>query len=172
MGRLRSRTIWPNANLCRKKAGIISAGQPCDHVRTNTFMDMNSMVGYQASFRFAALDRFLTREPHESLLCTGWNCFGGAKSSPVFILETINFGRPVAQHPSKTYLDVVLAPNTIPKKNWLKNSCSTDVLNDGAGWLSGLNANLPTGRSVVRTRHLPVDFPCLGLGNLKLSQPS
>ncbi|KAG5441345.1 hypothetical protein CSKR_103221 [Clonorchis sinensis] len=36
-------------------------------------------------------------------------------------------------------------------------------------WMS---ANLLTGRSVVRTRLLPLDFPCLGLGNLTVSQPS
>ncbi|KAG5442929.1 hypothetical protein CSKR_104773 [Clonorchis sinensis] len=29
-----------------------------------------------------------------------------------------------------------------------------------------------TGRSVVRTRPLPLDFPCLGLDNLVVSQPS
>ncbi|KAG5442903.1 hypothetical protein CSKR_107392 [Clonorchis sinensis] len=34
------------------------------------------------------------------------------------------------------------------------------------------SANLLTGRSVVRTRLLPLDFPCLGLGNLAVSQPS
>ncbi|KER28151.1 hypothetical protein T265_04981 [Opisthorchis viverrini] len=32
--------------------------------------------------------------------------------------------------------------------------------------------NLLTGGSVVRTRPLPLDFPCLGLGNLAVSQPS
>ncbi|KAG5448122.1 hypothetical protein CSKR_106379 [Clonorchis sinensis] len=61
------------ANLLRKKAGTISAGQLGDHVRTNTIIVVNSMVGYQASFRFTPLATFLTREPHESLLCTGWN---------------------------------------------------------------------------------------------------
>ncbi|GAA53406.1 hypothetical protein CLF_110153 [Clonorchis sinensis] len=61
------------ANNRRKKAGTISAGQLGDHVRTNTIIVGNSMVGYQASFRFAALATFLTREHHESLLCTGWN---------------------------------------------------------------------------------------------------
>ncbi|KAG5455193.1 hypothetical protein CSKR_106507 [Clonorchis sinensis] len=39
-------------------------------------------------------------------------------------------------------------------------------------WLSGQSTNLLTGRSVVRTRPLHVDFPCLGLGNLAQSQPS
>ncbi|KAG5447535.1 hypothetical protein CSKR_101305 [Clonorchis sinensis] len=34
------------------------------------------------------------------------------------------------------------------------------------------SANLLTGRSVVRTPPLPLDFPCLGLGNLAVSQPS
>ncbi|KER26968.1 hypothetical protein T265_05876 [Opisthorchis viverrini] len=33
------------------------------------------------------------------------------------------------------------------------------------------SANLLTGRSVVRTRPLPLDFPCPGLGNLSVSQP-
>ncbi|KER26201.1 hypothetical protein T265_06484 [Opisthorchis viverrini] len=33
-------------------------------------------------------------------------------------------------------------------------------------------ADLLTGRSVVRTRPLPPNFPCLGLGNLTVSQPS
>ncbi|KAG5446841.1 hypothetical protein CSKR_114367 [Clonorchis sinensis] len=33
-------------------------------------------------------------------------------------------------------------------------------------------ANFLTGRSVVRTRPQPLDFPCLGLGNLAVSQPS
>ncbi|KAG5450969.1 hypothetical protein CSKR_105278 [Clonorchis sinensis] len=37
---------------------------------------------------------------------------------------------------------------------------------------SGKSANLLTGRSVVRTRPLPLEFPCLGLGNLEVSQPS
>ncbi|KAG5446671.1 hypothetical protein CSKR_113070 [Clonorchis sinensis] len=32
------------------------------------------------------------------------------------------------------------------------------------------SGNLMTGRSVVRTRHPPLDFPCLGLGNLAVSQ--
>ncbi|KER30056.1 hypothetical protein T265_03429 [Opisthorchis viverrini] len=31
-----------------------------------------------------------------------------------------------------------------------------------AGWLSGWSANLLTGGSAVRTRHLPLNFPCLG----------
>ncbi|KER27071.1 LOW QUALITY PROTEIN: hypothetical protein T265_13882 [Opisthorchis viverrini] len=35
-----------------------------------------------------------------------------------------------------------------------------------------VNANLLTGRSAVRTRPLPLHFPCLGLGNLVVSQPS
>ncbi|KER24700.1 hypothetical protein T265_07700 [Opisthorchis viverrini] len=34
------------------------------------------------------------------------------------------------------------------------------------------SANLLTGRSVVRTRPAPLDFPCLGLDNLAVSQPS
>ncbi|KER19912.1 hypothetical protein T265_15432, partial [Opisthorchis viverrini] len=37
---------------------------------------------------------------------------------------------------------------------------------------SGESANLLTGRSVVRTRPLPLDFPCLGLGNRAVSQSS
>ncbi|KAG5452653.1 hypothetical protein CSKR_114424, partial [Clonorchis sinensis] len=37
---------------------------------------------------------------------------------------------------------------------------------------NGYSVNLLTGRSVVRTRPLPLDFPCLGLGNLAVSQPS
>ncbi|KER30296.1 hypothetical protein T265_03245 [Opisthorchis viverrini] len=37
---------------------------------------------------------------------------------------------------------------------------------------SGWSANLLTGRSVVQTRPRPLDFPCLGLGNLTVSQPS
>ncbi|KAG5453505.1 Ubiquitin-like modifier-activating enzyme 6 [Clonorchis sinensis] len=36
----------------------------------------------------------------------------------------------------------------------------------------GKSANLLTGWSLVRTRPLPLDFPCLGLGNLAVSQPS
>ncbi|KAG5452674.1 hypothetical protein CSKR_109682 [Clonorchis sinensis] len=40
---------------------------------------------------------------------------------------------------------------------------------DGA---SGRSANLLTGRYVVRIRPLLLDFPCLGLGNLAVSQPS
>ncbi|KAG5442495.1 hypothetical protein CSKR_113255 [Clonorchis sinensis] len=39
-------------------------------------------------------------------------------------------------------------------------------------WLSGWSVNLLTLGSVVRTRPLPLDFPCLGLGNLAVSQPS
>ncbi|TGZ66821.1 hypothetical protein CRM22_005114 [Opisthorchis felineus] len=58
-------------NLRHIKAGTFSANQSGDHVRANTFMDVNSTVGYEASFRFAALGRFLIREPHESLLYTG-----------------------------------------------------------------------------------------------------
>ncbi|GAA56079.1 hypothetical protein CLF_109847 [Clonorchis sinensis] len=62
------------ANVRRKKAGTISADQLGDHVRTNTIIVVNSMMGYQASFRFTPLATFLTLEPHESLLCIGWNC--------------------------------------------------------------------------------------------------
>ncbi|KER23878.1 hypothetical protein T265_08341 [Opisthorchis viverrini] len=36
----------------------------------------------------------------------------------------------------------------------------------------GQSANLLTGRPVVRTRPLPPGFPCLGLDNLAVSQPS
>ncbi|KAG5453877.1 hypothetical protein CSKR_108596 [Clonorchis sinensis] len=43
------------------------------------------------------------------------------------------------------------------------------VWTDGS---SSWSANLQTGRSVARTRPLPLDFPCLGLGNLTVSQPS
>ncbi|KAG5443320.1 hypothetical protein CSKR_107288 [Clonorchis sinensis] len=46
---------------------------------------------------------------------------------------------------------------------------STITCSSGARWLSGYSVNLLT---VVRTRHLPVNFPCLGLGNLAVSQPS
>ncbi|GAA57146.1 hypothetical protein CLF_112240 [Clonorchis sinensis] len=48
------------ANLRRKKAGTISTGQLGDHVHTNTIIVVNSMVGYQASFRFTPLATFLT----------------------------------------------------------------------------------------------------------------
>ncbi|GAA57566.1 hypothetical protein CLF_112901 [Clonorchis sinensis] len=48
------------ANLRRKKAGTISTGQLGDHVSTNTIIVVNSMVGYQASFRFTPLATFLT----------------------------------------------------------------------------------------------------------------
>ncbi|GAA38399.2 hypothetical protein CLF_111517 [Clonorchis sinensis] len=48
------------ANARRKKAGTISTGQLGDHVRTNTIIVVNSMVGYQASFRFTPLATFLT----------------------------------------------------------------------------------------------------------------
>ncbi|KAG5451980.1 Aldose reductase, partial [Clonorchis sinensis] len=41
-----------------------------------------------------------------------------------------------------------------------------------ARWLSGWSANLLTGKSVVRTRPLHLDFPCLGLGHLSVFQPS
>ncbi|KER29980.1 hypothetical protein T265_13263, partial [Opisthorchis viverrini] len=41
-----------------------------------------------------------------------------------------------------------------------------------ARWLSDWSANVLIGRSVVRIRPLPLDSPCLGLGNLALSQPS
>ncbi|KER24543.1 hypothetical protein T265_07812 [Opisthorchis viverrini] len=37
---------------------------------------------------------------------------------------------------------------------------------------SGKSAKLLTGRSVVRIPPLPLDFPCLGLGSLEVSQPS
>ncbi|KER22211.1 hypothetical protein T265_09636 [Opisthorchis viverrini] len=40
----------------------------------------------------------------------------------------------------------------------------------GRGNSSGWSANLLTGRSVVRTRPLPFDFPCLDQGNLAISQ--
>ncbi|GAA48073.1 hypothetical protein CLF_101146 [Clonorchis sinensis] len=53
------------ANLRRKKAGTISAGQLGDHVRTNTIIVVNSMVGYQASFRFTPLATFLTLQPQD-----------------------------------------------------------------------------------------------------------
>ncbi|KAG5446352.1 hypothetical protein CSKR_104273 [Clonorchis sinensis] len=39
-------------------------------------------------------------------------------------------------------------------------------------WRDGSSANLLTARSVVRTPPLPLDFPCLGLGNLAVSQSS
>ncbi|KAG5445494.1 hypothetical protein CSKR_100982, partial [Clonorchis sinensis] len=42
----------------------------------------------------------------------------------------------------------------------------------GARWLNGYRENLPTGTSVVRTRPLPLAYPCLGLGQLVVSQPS
>ncbi|KER21462.1 hypothetical protein T265_10223 [Opisthorchis viverrini] len=41
----------------------------------------------------------------------------------------------------------------------------------GASWLSSYSANLLTGES-GRTRPPPLDFRCLGLGNLVVSQPS
>ncbi|KAG5452999.1 hypothetical protein CSKR_109419 [Clonorchis sinensis] len=41
-----------------------------------------------------------------------------------------------------------------------------------ARWLGGQRANILTGRSVVRTRSLPLDFFCPDLGNLAASQPS
>ncbi|GAA41974.2 probable muscarinic acetylcholine receptor gar-2 [Clonorchis sinensis] len=53
------------ANLRRKKAGTISTGQLGDHVRSNTIIDVDSMVGYQASFRFTPLATFLTQEPFD-----------------------------------------------------------------------------------------------------------
>ncbi|KAG5451664.1 hypothetical protein CSKR_109149 [Clonorchis sinensis] len=53
------------ANLRRKKVGTISTGQLGDHVRTNTIIVVNSMVGYQASFRFTPLATFLTQEPFD-----------------------------------------------------------------------------------------------------------
>ncbi|GAA56964.1 cyclin-dependent kinase 7 [Clonorchis sinensis] len=43
------------ANVRRKKAGTTSAGQLGEHVRVNTFMDLNSTVVYEANFRIAAL---------------------------------------------------------------------------------------------------------------------
>ncbi|KER32146.1 hypothetical protein T265_12859, partial [Opisthorchis viverrini] len=61
--------------------GTISAGQLVnrDHVSTNNFIFVNSMVGYQAIFLIATLATFLTREPNESVLCTGWNWCRGAR---------------------------------------------------------------------------------------------
>ncbi|GAA51717.1 hypothetical protein CLF_106685 [Clonorchis sinensis] len=70
------------ANVRRKKAGTISAGRLGNHVRTNASMSVNFMVGYQASFRFAALATFLTREPHESL----WR--KSARLFTVYIVES------------------------------------------------------------------------------------
>ncbi|KAG5447959.1 hypothetical protein CSKR_100925 [Clonorchis sinensis] len=46
------------------------------------------------------------------------------------------------------------------------------MFNRGRDGSSGRSTNLLTERSVVRTRPLPLDFPCLGLGNLAVSQPS
>ncbi|KER26329.1 hypothetical protein T265_06382 [Opisthorchis viverrini] len=42
----------------------------------------------------------------------------------------------------------------------------------GAWWKSDWGADLLTGRSVVRTRPLPLDLPCLCLGDLAVFQPS
>ncbi|KER29961.1 hypothetical protein T265_03547 [Opisthorchis viverrini] len=39
-------------------------------------------------------------------------------------------------------------------------------------WRGRDGPNLLTGRFLVRTRPLPLDFPCLGLGTLAVSQPS
>ncbi|KER32105.1 hypothetical protein T265_01729 [Opisthorchis viverrini] len=80
--------VLTQANVRRKKAGTISAGQLGNRVRTNTFIVMNSMMGYQASFRFAALATFLTREPNESLLCTGLgDIFVTMNRIPIFMSE-------------------------------------------------------------------------------------
>ncbi|KAG5441943.1 hypothetical protein CSKR_107977, partial [Clonorchis sinensis] len=46
------------------------------------------------------------------------------------------------------------------------------ILIRGRDGSSGYSENSLTVRSVVRIRPLPLDFPCLGLGNLALSQPS
>ncbi|KAG5448287.1 hypothetical protein CSKR_110462 [Clonorchis sinensis] len=43
---------------------------------------------------------------------------------------------------------------------------------EGARWLSGWSADLLIRRSVVRTQTLPLEFLCLGLYNLAVSQPS
>ncbi|KAG5454564.1 condensin complex non-SMC subunit Cnd1 [Clonorchis sinensis] len=51
----------------------------------------------------------------------------------------------------------------------LRNRQTPTTEQDGA---SDWSANLLTGRFVVRTWRLPLDFPCLGLGNLAVSQPS
>ncbi|KAG5443605.1 hypothetical protein CSKR_102504 [Clonorchis sinensis] len=62
-----------------------------------------------------------------------------------------------------------------PKRGPLQNlfpECFTSYSRRGREGSSGRSANLLTGRSMVRTRHLPPDFPCLGLGNLTVSQPS
>ncbi|KAG5445339.1 hypothetical protein CSKR_111091 [Clonorchis sinensis] len=66
---------------------------------------------------------------------------------------------------------------------WLISATDTDdkiltavwivrTLSEGRDGPSGWTANLLTGRSVVRTRPLPLDFPRLGFGNLAVSQPS
>ncbi|KER24269.1 hypothetical protein T265_08010 [Opisthorchis viverrini] len=58
-----------------------------------------------------------------------------------------------------------LAVKTIQSLNWLDFGVSNILA-------VHQSTNLLTGRSVVRTRPLPLDFPCLGLGNLAVSQPS
>ncbi|KAG5443704.1 hypothetical protein CSKR_104619 [Clonorchis sinensis] len=39
-----------------------------------------------------------------------------------------------------------------------------------AGWPKWLEREFTSGRSMIRARTLPLDFPCLGLGNLAVSQ--
>ncbi|KER23939.1 hypothetical protein T265_08298 [Opisthorchis viverrini] len=53
----------------------------------------------------------------------------------------------------------------LSNKSWLYGS-EASVLN------ADVSADFPTERSVVRIRPLPLDFPCLGLGDLAVSQPS
>ncbi|GAA47817.1 THO complex subunit 5 [Clonorchis sinensis] len=78
--------------------GKINACQLGDHVRTNTFMDVNSTVRYQASFRFAAIATFLTCEPYESLLCTECASVWVAlppeypQTPPLLVVEHISMG--------------------------------------------------------------------------------
>ncbi|KER26966.1 hypothetical protein T265_13895, partial [Opisthorchis viverrini] len=53
----------------------------------------------------------------------------------------------------------------------LTHQLARDINERGRDGSSGWSANLLTGKSVVRTRPLPLNFPCLSLGNLGCFQP-
>ncbi|KER21505.1 hypothetical protein T265_10193 [Opisthorchis viverrini] len=63
-----------------------------------------------------------------------------------------------------------IAPRNL--RFYLESVSSEGVVNPQRNGSSGWNANLLTGRAMVRTRPSSVDFPCLGLSNLAVSQPS
>ncbi|KAG5452249.1 hypothetical protein CSKR_106883 [Clonorchis sinensis] len=69
--------------------------------------------------------------------------------------------------------DTVNVEGTPPSiTQWVTSADGERRENKPAAQFHVPSANLLTGRSVVRIRPLPLDFPCLGLGNLAVSQPS